>query len=118
VSEVATYELLEDEGQALRIRKTSVQSANAQTVNLPDGSRAKLIRMTGSGSGEVIMNLGAYLPESMEMTVETSTKVEPEPRGSESQELLFGAKIRGRSVILGREPPNPALQSDGASPRR
>jgi hypothetical protein len=70
--DVTTYELVEDTGQTLTIRKTGVQSADPQPMPLPDGRTGKLVKYAGNTSGSVKLNLTRSQPENLEMTASSS----------------------------------------------
>jgi hypothetical protein len=74
--DVTTYELAEDAGRTLKIRKSSVQTADPQPMALPGGKMGRLVKYTGEGSGSVTLTLTRSQPESLDMTASSSVAVQ------------------------------------------
>ncbi len=64
ITQVATYELVSVEGDQLTLKSTVKQSAGRQKIQVPamPGAQTELIRMTGSGSGEITASLTQAFP--------------------------------------------------------
>jgi hypothetical protein len=64
ITQVATYELISLEDDQLTLKSTVKQSAGRQKAQLPNmaGAQAEVVKMSGSGSGEITANLNHAFP--------------------------------------------------------
>jgi hypothetical protein len=70
IDQVTTYDLASMEGEALTTRVTISQTAAQQKIESPTmpGLKIDLTSMTGSGNGQLQLNLGQLLPTTGDIT--------------------------------------------------
>lgn len=77
LSQVATYEVVEISESSVRITSTIAQSAEAQTLELPDlppGATAELLSYSGSGTGGMTIDFSQAMPEGS-FSIQNSTRI-------------------------------------------
>lgn len=79
LNQSATYEVVERTDSTVRIASTISQSANAQTLQLPDlpaGSSAELLSHSGTGSGSMTIRFDQAMPEgNFAISTESSMRI-------------------------------------------
>lgn len=77
LTQSATYEVVEIDEESVRITSTIAQSADAQTLDLPDlppGATAELLSYAGSGTGGMTIRFDRAMPEGS-FSIQNNTRI-------------------------------------------
>jgi hypothetical protein len=92
IDQTTTYELVSLKDDRLNTRVTINQTASKQKVQSPamPDMKLDLLKMTGTGTGEVSLNLGQILPFSGALTSHTDLEM---GMGAGAQQQIMGMKM-------------------------